>query len=69
MPFTSGKWYIYTPVPVATILLASPISNASLADTGRPVRIRSRARDSPMRAGRRMVPPSIRGTPYKQEMK
>ena len=39
------------------------MSNASLANTGRPVSTKSRARDRPIRAGSRTVPPSINGTP------
>src|SRR5262249_32332852 len=44
--------------------LARPIWRASAAPTGRPVRIRSRARESPMRRGSRTVPPSMSGTPH-----
>ena len=39
------------------------MSSASLANTGRPVSTKSRARDRPIRAGSRTVPPSISGTP------
>lgn len=51
------------PVPVGTTLLARPMSSASFAVTGRPVRTKSRARDKPIKAGSRTVPPSTSGTP------
>lgn len=54
---------IYEPVPVATILFAKPILNASLASIDRPVNIMSNALDKPTAACNLTVPPSIRGTP------
>lgn len=53
--------------PGGTRRLASPIAYASGAGTGRPVRIRSMARLSPMSRGRRTVPPSMRGTPQRRQ--
>lgn len=51
--------------PGGTSRLASPMSYASEAGTGRPVRIMSMARLSPIRRGSRTVPPSTRGTPQR----
>ena len=47
--------------------LARPIDLASSPDTPRPVRIRSRAWDWPIRRGSRTVPPSISGTPHRRQ--
>src|SRR5579875_1686562 len=52
--------------PGSTSRFTSPIANASSADTGRPVRIRSSARLSPISLGRRIVPPSTSGTPKRR---
>ena len=53
--------------PSATTRLARPSASASSAPTARPVRIRSIARLSPMRRGRRTVPPSMSGTPKRRQ--
>ena len=60
----------HIPVPDLTTLLANPISSASLAVIGRPVKMTSRARDRPISCGSLTVPPSNRGTPveFKQNM-
>lgn len=51
-------------VPSGTTRLARPIASASALSTLRPVRIRSIARDWPIKRGSRTVPPSTRGTPH-----
>src|SRR5215467_174701 len=43
------------------------VAREALASPGRPVRIMSRARDSPIRRGRRTVPPSSSGTPHRRQ--
>uniref|UniRef100_A0A1A9Z243 Uncharacterized protein n=1 Tax=Glossina pallidipes TaxID=7398 RepID=A0A1A9Z243_GLOPL len=52
--------------PVGTIRFTIPMLLASSAQTWRPVNIKSRARDNPIIAGRRAVPPSITGTPKRR---
>lgn len=52
---------------MGTTRLARPISYASGAATGRPVRIMSSARLVPISRGSRTVPPSIRGTPQRRQ--
>uniref|UniRef100_A0A1A9V4R1 Uncharacterized protein n=1 Tax=Glossina austeni TaxID=7395 RepID=A0A1A9V4R1_GLOAU len=52
--------------PVGTIRFTIPMLLASSAQTCRPVNIKSRARDNPIIAGRRAVPPSITGTPKRR---
>ena len=47
--------------------MASPIACASRASTGRPVSIKSRARESPIKRGSLIVPPSISGTPNRRQ--
>src|SRR5262249_25302158 len=46
---------------------ALPNASASGAETARPVRTMSIARDCPIRRARRNVPPSIRGTPQRRQ--
>ena len=53
--------------PCGTTRLTRPIASASSACTARPVRIMSSARLSPIRRGRRNVPPSISGTPQRRQ--
>ena len=53
--------------PGGTNRLTNPIAYASSAGTGRPVRIRSMARLSPISRGSRTVPPSISGTPQRRQ--
>ncbi len=53
--------------PLGTTRFARPICSASFAFTGRPVRIRSSARESPISRGSRTVPPSISGTPQRRQ--
>lgn len=53
--------------PGGTNRLTNPIVYASSAGTGRPVRIRSIARLSPISRGSRTVPPSINGTPQRRQ--
>lgn len=52
--------------PAGTSRFTSPISYASRAGTGLPVRIRSIAREVPISRGSRTVPPSISGTPQRR---
>src|SRR5262249_20307057 len=54
-------------VPGSTSRLARPMRCASSPDTPRPVRMRSRAWPWPSRRARRMVPPSMRGTPQRRQ--
>jgi hypothetical protein len=53
--------------PVEDDAVAKPMSSASRAETGRPVRIMSSARPMPTKRGRRTVPPSISGTPQRRQ--
>ncbi len=53
--------------PGSLTRLTSPQSRASVAATGRPVKIMSEARLCPMRRGSRTVPPSTRGTPQRRQ--
>jgi len=49
--------------------LTRPLCVASGPPTARPVRIMSLASDESMSRGRRIVPPSTRGTPYRRQYK
>ena len=53
--------------PAGATRCTRPIAKASSAWTARPVRIKSRARLSPISRGRRTAPPSIRGTPKRRQ--
>lgn len=57
--------YEFLPVPVAVNLHPRPMVNASAPDIGRPVINKSRARDKPIRAVKRLPPYKLCGAPIK----